>query len=172
MKAVIFRRHGGLEVLESAEVDDPMVGAGQILVRVKACSINHLDIWIRQGIPAYRMKLPHISGSDVAGIVERVGDGVTRVRVGDRVVLAPGFSCGTCEPCRAGHDTLCASYGIRGAATDGGYAEWTSANAADALLLPTELSFEDAAAFPLVFLTAWHMLVTRAALQAGETVLI
>lgn len=172
MKAVIFRRHGGPDVLEYADVPDPSAGPGQILVRVKACALNHLDLWIRQWIPAYRIDLPHISGCDVAGVVERVGQGVTHVAVGDPVVLAPGLSCGECEWCRAGEDTLCASSGIRGAKTDGGYAELIAASASDALLLPPGLSFEEAAAFPLVFLAAWHMLVTRAKLQMGETVLV
>jgi NADPH:quinone reductase-like Zn-dependent oxidoreductase len=172
MKAIIFRQHGGPEVLEYADVPEPVCGAGEILVRVKACSINHLDIWIRQGVPSYRIRLPHISGCDVAGLVERVGSGVTTVKAGDPVVLAPGLACGRCDACRAGEDSLCESYGIRGAATDGGYAQFTSAAAADALPLPKGLTFEEAAAFPLVFLTAWHMLVTRAKLAAGETVLI
>jgi len=172
MKAVIFRQHGGPEALEYIEVPDPAVSPGEILVRVRACSINHLDIWIRQGIPAYRIQLPHISGCDVSGVVERVGSGVTHVAVGDSVVLAPGISCGQCDWCRAGDDNLCASYGIRGAATDGGYAELTKAATRDALLLPPGVSFEEAAAFPLVFLAAWHMLVTRAKLQTGETVLV
>src|SRR3990167_2856025 len=123
MKAVIFRRHGGPDVLEYTDVPDPSPGAGQLLVRVKACALNHLDCWIRQGIAAYRIQLPHISGCDVAGVVERVGDGVARFTPGDRVVLAPGLSCGRCEYCRRGEDNLCVSYGIRGAAVDGGYAE-------------------------------------------------
>jgi NADPH:quinone reductase-like Zn-dependent oxidoreductase len=172
MKAVVFRRHGGPEALEYADVPEPSPGSDEILVRVKACSVNHLDLWIRQGIPAYRIQLPHISGCDVAGVVERVGAGVTHLAVGDSVVLAPGLSCGQCDWCRAGEDNLCASYGIRGAKTDGGYAELTVALARDALPLPPDLSFEEAAAFPLVFLTAWHMLVTRAKLQMGETVLV
>lgn len=172
MKAVIFARHGGPEVLEYTDVPDPVIGTGQLLVRVKACSINHLDIWIRQGIPAYAIKLPHISGCDVAGVVERVGAGVRQIKPGDPVILTPGLSCGRCEWCRAGHDNLCASYGIRGAATDGGYAELITANASDAIPLPDGLPVEEAAAFPLVFLTAWHMLVTRAQLRVGETVLV
>jgi len=172
MKAVIFRRHGPPDVLEPAEVPDPQVGPGELLVRVKACALNHLDLWVRQGSPAYRIRLPHISGSDVAGIVERLGSGVTQPRVGDRVVLAPGLSCRRCERCLAGEDNLCASYGIRGAATDGGYAELTVAKAADAIPLPEGVPFEQAAAFPLVFLTAWHMLVGRAHVASGETVLV
>ncbi|MBI4343321.1 MAG: zinc-binding dehydrogenase [Candidatus Omnitrophica bacterium] len=172
MKAVVFRRHGGPEVLEYAEVPDPTPGAGEILVRVKACALNHLDLWIRQGIPAYRIQLPHISGCDMAGTVERLGSGVTGLKPGDPVILAPGLSCGTCAFCRRGDDNCCVSYGIRGAATDGGYAELTVAKAGDALPMPAGLAVEQAAAFPLVFLTAWHMLVGRAKLQAGETVLI
>ncbi|MBI1991809.1 MAG: zinc-binding dehydrogenase [Candidatus Omnitrophica bacterium] len=173
MKAVIFRRHGGPDVLEYADVPDPPLEDGQgVLVRVKACSINHLDIWIRQGIPAYRISLPHISGCDVAGVIERVGSGVSGVKAGDPVVLAPGTSCGRCPWCRAGDESLCASYGIRGAAGDGGYAELTAAGVDEVIPLPPGLSFEEAAAFPLVFLTAWHMLVSRAKLQAGETALV
>lgn len=172
MKAVLFRRHGGPEVLEYTGVPEPIPHAGEILVRVKACSLNHLDLWIRQGIPAYHISLPHISGADVAGVVERLGPGVTSVKVGDRVVLTPGLSCGACASCRAGDETFCASFGIRGAATDGGYAELICAAASDALAIPPAVSFEQAAAFPLVFMTAWHMLVTRARLQRGESVLI
>ena len=172
MKAVIFSRHGGPDVLEYAEVPDPSPGPGEITVRVKACALNHLDCWVRQGIPAYRISLPHTSGCDVAGVVERVGEGVVGRRAGDRVVLAPGLSCGRCEWCRRGDDNLCVSYGIRGAAAAGGYAELVLAKASDALPLPADLPFDEAAAFPLVFLTAWHMLVGRARLQAGDTVLV
>lgn len=172
MKAVIFRQHGGPDVLEYTDVPEPAVGDGQVLVRVKACALNHLDLWIRQGVPAYRIALPHISGCDVAGLVEQIGRGVTSLRTGARVVLMPGLSCGACDACRAGADNRCASFGIRGAATDGGYAEFVVAQARDAYPLPEAVGFEEAAAFPLVFLTAWHMLVTRAGLRAGETVLV
>src|SRR3989338_609696 len=102
IKAVICRRHGGPDVLEYTDVPDPSAGPGQILVRVKACALNHLDLWIRQGIPAYSIQMPHISCCDVAGVVERVGQGVTHIAVGDSVVLAPGLSCGECDWCRAG----------------------------------------------------------------------
>ena len=172
MNAAIFRRHGGPDVLEYTDVPEPRIGSGEVLIRVKACSVNHLDLWIRQGLPAYRISLPHISGCDVAGIIERLGPGVITCSIGDRVVLAPGLSCGECAWCQAGHDNLCATYGIRGAATDGGYAEFALARARDVLPMPARLSFEEAAAYPLVFLTAWHMLVTRAKLQAGERVLV
>lgn len=173
MKAVVFRQHGGPDVLEYADVPDPVLEDSEgVLVRVKACALNHLDIWIRQGIPAYQIALPHISGCDVAGVVERLGTGVTGIRVGDSVVLSPALSCGQCPWCRSGNETFCVSYGIRGAAGDGGYAELTIARASDIIPLPQGLSFEEAAAFPLVFLTAWHMLVARAGLKAGETVLV
>ncbi len=172
MKAVVFRRHGGPDVLEYTDVPDPSPDAGQVLVRVKACALNHLDLWIRQGIPAYKIPLPHISGCDVAGTIERVGSGVMGLAAGDRVVLAPGLQCGRCAWCQTGQDSLCVSYGIRGAAIDGGYAEWVVANAGDVLPMPAALSFEEAAAFPLVFLTAWHMLASRAKVKTGEAVLV
>jgi len=172
MQAVVFRTHGGPEVLEYAEVPTPVPSADELLVRVKACSLNHLDIWIRQGNPAYKIQLPHISGCDVAGIVEGMGSAVTGWKAGDAVVLSPGLSCGQCPPCRSGVDNRCVSFGIRGAATNGGYAEYVTAKVGDVLRMPSGLSFEQAAAYPLVFLTAWHMLVTRAKLQSGESVLV
>ena len=172
MKAVVFRRHGGPEVLEYVDAPDPVVGPHEVLVRVKACALNHLDLWIRQGIPAYRLRLPHISGADIAGTIERLGAEVTGRRVGERVVLVPGMSCQRCEFCLKNEDSLCPSYQIRGAATDGGYAELVSASASDAFPMPPGVSVEQAAAYPLVFLTAWHMLMTRARLMRGESVLV
>ena len=172
MRAVLFRRHGGPEVLEYTEVPDPSPDAGEVLVRVKACSVNHLDLWLRQGIPAYRLTLPHVPGCDVAGVIEALGPGVSGLKAGDRVALAPGLSCFQCDCCRRGDDNLCVSYGIRGAAIPGGYAEFAVAKAHEVMTLPSTLSFEAAAAFPLVFLTAWHMLITRARLAAGETILV
>ncbi len=172
MDAVIFRTHGGPETLEYAHVPTPQLDRGEALIRVKACSINHLDLWIRQGLPAYHISLPHISGCDVAGVVEQVGPGVEGVHPGSSVFIAPGLSCFRCQWCQAGLDNLCQSYGIFGAKTDGGYAQFAKARADDLIPIPAGISFEEAAAFPLVFLTAWHMLMTRAALRPGETVLI
>lgn len=172
MKAVIFERHGPPDVLRYTEVPTPVPGPGEVLIRVHACSVNHLDLWIRQGLPAYQMALPHISGCDVAGVVEQTGPGVTGVPVGSPVIIAPGVSCFHCAACYAGDDNLCQSYGIFGAKTDGGYAQFAKARARDVLPLPMGLSMEAAAAFPLVFLTAWHMLMTRARLRVGDTVLI
>jgi len=172
MKAVILRQFGGPEVLEYTDLPDPEPGPGQVLVRVKACALNHLDRWIRQGLPAYGTTLPHIPGSDVSGIVERPGPGVTHLKAGERVVLAPGMSCGHCVFCRDGRDNLCDTYSIRGTSSPGGYAELTVARAIDVLPISGSLTFEEAAAYPLAFLTAWHMLAGRAKLQEGETVLV
>lgn len=172
MKAVVFRTHGGPDVLELAELSEPQPGPGEVIVRVKACSINHLDLWVRQGVPAYQITLPHVSGCDVAGLVHAMGPDVTGIELGSSVVIAPGLSCFACERCRAGQDNLCERYGILGAKTAGGYAEFVKVPARNVLPLPTGMSFEAAAAFPLVFLTAWHMLMTRAQLRAGERVLV
>jgi len=172
LKAVVFRAHGGPEVLHYTDVPTPTPGPGDVLIRVECCSINHLDIWLRQGIPAYQLTLPHICGCDVAGRVEQVGPNVTSVTVGTPVFVAPGLSCFQCAWCRRGDDNLCETYGIFGAKTDGGYAEFAKARAGDLVPIPAGVSVETAAAFPLVFLTAWHMLMTRAGLRSGETVLV
>ena len=172
MKAVVFHQHGGPDRLVYQDLPDPTPGPGEVLVRVRACSINHLDLWVRQGIPAYPVTLPHISGTDVAGIVAQAGPGVENLTPGRRVLIAPGLSCFRCDPCRAGHDNLCDTYRIFGAQVDGGYAEYTKAPAGNLIPIPDRLTFEQAAAFPLVFLTAWHMLITRAKLQPKETVLV
>ncbi len=172
MKAVIFEKHGGPEVLHVANVPDPTPRGDEVVVRVRACSINHLDLWVRSGIPGIEIPMPHIPGSDVSGEVASVGELVTHLRVGDKVILAPGISCGHCAACLAGDDNLCREYTLLGYKVDGGCAELVKAPARNALPLPEGLSFEEAAAVPLVFLTAWHMLVTRAKLQPGEDVLV
>jgi 2-desacetyl-2-hydroxyethyl bacteriochlorophyllide A dehydrogenase len=172
MKAVVFHEHGGLEKLRYEERPDPQIKPDEVLVRVKACALNHLDIWIRQGIPAYTIALPHISGSDVAGQVERVGSQVQDVTVGQHVFVSPGLNCGTCEECRAGRDNLCPSFSVLGVKTDGGYAEFVAVPGRNVIPIPGSLSFEQAAAFPLVSVTAWHMVVTLAGLRSGETALI
>ena len=172
MKAVIFRAHGGVDRLEYTDVPEPVIGEDDVLVEVKACSINRLDVWVRQGIPAYQIPLPHITGSDIAGVIAKIGRGVTQLEVGQRVIAAPGISCFACEWCAAGDDNLCETYHIRGAQVDGGYAQFARVRARDILPMPERLTFEQAAAFPLVFVTAWHMLITRCRLQAGQTVLV
>lgn len=172
MKAVAIVEHGGIDGLRYMDLPDPQPGAGEVVIKVRACALNHLDIWLRLGIPAYRLQLPHVPGSDVAGEVVAVGDGVTNVQVGDKVIVNPNLTCGECEWCRMGEDSMCQSFGIFGAKCWGGYAEYAKVPARNLIPMPSNLSFEQAAAFPLTFLTAWHMLITRAGLRAGERVLV
>jgi len=172
MKAVIFHEHGDVNVLKYEEVPEPKISKDEVLIRVKACALNYLDIWVRRGLPGIKLSLPHISGCDIAGVVEQVGADVEDVKVGDRVVVNPGLSCGRCEYCRQGEDSLCVEYKIIGEHVDGGYAELAKAPGRNAFLIPEHISFEEAAAVPLVFLTAWRMLVTKAKVKPGEDVLI
>ncbi len=172
MKAVLFTEHGGTEVLRYSDAPEPAIGARDVLLRVRACALNHLDLWVRRGMPGVKIPLPHIGGCDIAGEVAKAGDTVTNVKVGDRVMLAPGISCGQCDRCLAGKDNECRQYSLLGYMYDGGYAQYVKAPSVNALPMPANLSFEEAAAIPLVFLTAWHMLVTRAQLKPAETVLI
>ncbi len=172
MKAIVFSEHGGPEVLHYTDVPEPQIGPREVLVRVRACALNHLDLWVRKGIPGVEIPMPHIPGSDISGEVAKVGDSVTQVRVGERVLLSPGISCGVCEQCLAGRDNLCRQYTLFGYMVDGGCAQFVKSPGVNALPIPEDMTFEEAAAFPLVFLTAWHMLVTRANLKPGEEVLI
>src|ERR1700747_3346683 len=172
MKAVIFSEHGGPEVLRYADVREPEVGADEVLVRVRACALNHLDLWVRRGMPGITIPKPHILGSDIAGEVAGVGEKVSGVRPGERVLLSPGISCGRCVYCLRGDDNFCRQYTLFGYKVDGGYAEYVASPAVNVIPMPTNLSFEKAAAIPLVFLTAWHMLITRAQLRPDETVLV
>jgi NADPH:quinone reductase-like Zn-dependent oxidoreductase len=172
MKATIFRQHGGAEVLEYADVDEPRARANEVLVEVRACALNHLDVWARKGLPGIEIPLPHILGNDIAGVVREAGEVVDWVRPGDEVLLQPGVSCGHCAQCLRGMDNLCPAYDMLGYRRDGGYAELVVAPAVNVIPKPPGLSWEEAAALPLVTVTAWHMLVTRAAVQPGEDVLI
>ena len=172
MKAIVFNQHGGPEVLRHTEVPEPALGPTDVMVRVRACALNHLDLWVRKGLPGVQIPMPHIPGSDIAGEVAKVGAQVSRIKVGQKVVLAPGLSCNNCEMCIAGHDNLCRRYTIFGYMVDGGCAEFVRSPEVNVLPMPEGLTFEQAAAVPLVFLTAWHMLTNRARLQAGETVLV
>ncbi|MGD0127213.1 MAG: zinc-binding dehydrogenase [Terriglobia bacterium] len=172
MQAVRFHEHGGLEVLKYEAAPDPKIAADEVLVRVKACALNHLDLWLRQGVSDWKLPLPHIPGSDVSGEVAEVGSQVKRVKAGERVLLCPGISCGQCEACFKGLDSACRNYTVLGVFVDGGYAELVKAPEVNAIPIPGDLSFDEAAAVPLVFLTAWHMLFTRAQLRPGEDVLV
>ena len=172
MKAVLFHTHGGPEVLEYTDFSLPEPGPGQVLVQLKAAALNRLDLWVRQGWPNIRLAYPHIPGADGAGVISAIGAGVTRFEVGDRVVINGNLSDGTCEFCQAGQDNRCVKWGLLGETTRGTYAEYVVIPERNVLKLPDHYPFDQAAAAALVFLTAWHSLVTRGQLQAGERVLI
>jgi NADPH:quinone reductase-like Zn-dependent oxidoreductase len=172
MKAMILAQHGGPEVLHRAEMPVPAIGERDVLVRVRAVALNHLDLWVRSGLPGRSVDFPHIPGSDISGEVAKIGTTVTNVKVGDRVLLSPGVSCGQCEQCVAGRDNFCADYVLFGRQIHGGYAEFVRSPSVNVIPIPGNLSFEEAAAVPLVFLTAWHMLLGRAQLRPAEDVLV
>jgi len=172
IKAMRIHRHGGPEVLQVDEIDPPHAGAGEVTVEVKACALNRLDIWTRTGMPTVSIEMPRILGSDVSGIVVETGEGVTDVPLGEEVLLQPGLSCGRCLRCLQGRDNECRQYKVLGSRVDGGYTERLSVPVENLLPKPKRLSFEEAASVPLVFLTAWHMLVERARLRPGEDVLV
>ena len=172
MKAVVFDRFGGPEVLEPREITDPRPRADEVLVEVKACAINHLDLWVRQGLRGLDLEMPHILGNDVVGVAREVGEVVRHITVGDRVLVCPTLSCGVCPQCHAGDDNLCRWYDVLGRRRNGGYAERVAVPGVNCLAYPENLDWPEAAAVPLVFLTAWHMLVGRASLKPGETCLV
>lgn len=172
MKAIRFHQHGGPDVLNYEDAPEPAIRGNEVLVRVEACALNHLDLWVRQGLPGVPIPLPHIPGSDVAGEVAQIGADVTTVKVGQKVVLAPGVTCGKCAACLSGNDNRCRQFTNLGYMIDGGCADFVKCPEVNCLAYPENLSFEEASAIPLVFQTAWHMLVTRAELQPGEEVLV
>ena len=151
---------------------DPKISPTQVLVKVEACALNHLDLWVRQGLPGVPIPLPHILGSEIVGKVEKIGAEVTRVKEGQRVLVAPGISCGSCPACLANRDNLCREFKVVGLQIQGGYAQYAAVPSKNLIPVSNKLKPEEWASVPLVFLTAWHMLVTRAGLSAGESVLI
>ena len=172
MKAIFFRQHGDADVLEYGELPEPKLLSNSVLVRVKAVALNHLDIFVRKGWLGLSLEFPHVPGSDVAGVVERVGSEVSDLKVGEAVLVNPGLSCGHCERCLLGEDNLCRSYKSLGEHVRGGYAELVAVPRQNILPKPSNLSFEQAACVPLTFLTAWTMLVRKAQVKPGETVLV
>ncbi|HLL48960.1 MAG TPA: zinc-binding dehydrogenase [Longimicrobiaceae bacterium] len=171
MRAAIFHENGGPEVVRIEELPRPAPGPGEVLVRVRAAALNHLDLWVRRGIPI-ETTMPHVGGSDVAGTVEELGVGVRRVAVGERVVVNPSLSCGHCEWCAAGEVPLCPEYRILGEHTDGGFTEYVAVPAANVYRLPDHVSFEAAAALPISYMTAWRAVVGRGRVKPGEDVLV
>jgi NADPH:quinone reductase-like Zn-dependent oxidoreductase len=172
MKAGRIHQHGGTEVLRYEDVPEPQIRPDQVLVRVRACALNHLDLFVRAGIPGMTFRMPHVLGSDIAGEIVEVGGLCERARPGWRVLVSPGLSCRQCEACLCGNDNLCRKYAVFGYGIDGGYTELIAVPEYSVIPIPDGLSFEEAAAVPLVFLTAWHMLMARARLQPGEDVLV
>ena len=175
VEAMVLRTHGGPEVLRRETIDLPEPGPREVRVRVRAVALNHLDIWTRRGLPHIKHEYPHRLGADIAGTIDALGPGARlsgTLKVGDKVLVSPGISCGVCAQCLSGHDNLCKSYKILGESTQGGYARFHNVPDANLLPFPEPLSFTDAAAIPLVFLTAWQMLVHKAKVRPGETVLV
>jgi NADPH:quinone reductase-like Zn-dependent oxidoreductase len=172
MKAVQFRDHGDRSVIDYGEVPDPTPDRDEVLVDVKAGALNHLDVWTRRGLPGLDLDMPHVPGSDAAGVVVEVGEDVTRFEPGDRVALSAGVSCGKCEFCRDGEYTMCVNYHVIGEHVSGVHGERAAVPEANLVEVPHGVEWETAAAAPLVFQTAWRMLLNRGDLTAGESVLV
>lgn len=171
MLAAIFSETGGPEVIGIREVPRPVPEFGEVLVRVQAAALNHLDLWVRRGLPI-ETTMPHIGGSDVAGVVEEVGPGVTGMDMGMRVVLNPSLWCGHCRFCIRGEESMCLEYRIIGEHTNGGFAEYVAVPAANVYPIPEWMSFADAATLPISYQTAWRAIVSRARVRLGEDVLV
>jgi NADPH:quinone reductase-like Zn-dependent oxidoreductase len=172
MRAVVIREHGGPEVLRGEDLPDPVPLGNEALVRVRACALNHLDLWTRMGQAGRSVAFPHILGNDIAGEIVALATPVEGLQPGLRVMLSPGTSCGRCAACLSGEDNACRAYRILGYQIHGGYAELARCPVANVIPIPEHVGFEEAAAFPLVFLTAWRMLVKKARVQQGEDVLV
>jgi NADPH:quinone reductase-like Zn-dependent oxidoreductase len=170
MKAIRIHEFGGPEVLRYEDVPDPKPRNDQVLVRVRACAMNHLDLWVRKGLPG--VNLPHTPGSDAAGEIVEVGEYVTGLKPGQRVLIAPMHFCNHCAKCVAGLQNQCPEFTVLGNAVDGGDCELMAVPAVNVIPIPDNLDFNQAASVPLVFLTAWHMLVGRAGIRPGQTVLV
>ncbi len=172
MKAAVIYSHGELDRIKIEDVAPPQPAPGEVLLRVRSAGLNHLDIWVRKGRKGVSLPMPHILGSDAAGIIEALGPDVAGVKVGDEVILNPGLSCGRCEYCRRDQQSLCASFGIVGLSRPGTFAEFVAVPAKNLCPKPAHLTFDEAGAFVLSFVTAWRMLMTRAQLKPGQTLLI
>lgn len=172
MKALVFFEHGGPEKLVYTDVAEPVVGPHEALVEVRAVALNHLDLWVRNGIAGHKLELPHIGGADIAGVVSEVGEDVDPAWVGRRVAVNPSLACGRCEYCLAGQQCFCLRFGVLGEHVPGGFAEYVVVPATNLYAIPDAYAFADAAAVPLAFQTAWRALMTQAQVRAGESVLI
>lgn len=172
MRAALIREHGDLEKVEIAALPVPEPGPGEVRLRVRAAALNYLDIWVRNGWPGIKLSYPHILGADAAGTIDALGEGVQDWEIGARVAVDPTISCGECEFCRAGWENRCVRFRLMGEHVSGTFAEYITVPARNLIALPEHVSFAEAAAASLVFVTAWHSLITRANLRPGELVLI
>ncbi|MEN6336171.1 MAG: zinc-binding dehydrogenase [Phycisphaerales bacterium] len=172
MKAAAIQGFGDLDVLQVLDVKEPVAARGEVVLKVLCAGLNHLDIWVRKGRPGSQLAMPHVLGSDAVGMVAAVGEGVQSPRVGEQVVLYPGLNCGHCEFCRSGQQSLCADFGIMGMARSGTFVEKVAVPAENCYPKPPHLSDEEAGVLSLAHVTAWRMLMTRAQVRPGETVLI
>jgi len=172
MRAAVIQEHGGLDQLRIEKVPEPKLVEDEVILKVYSAGLNHLDIWVRKGRPSLKIAMPHILGSDAAGVVTAVGANVKNINIGDEVILNPGLSCGSCEYCNRGEQSECISFGIVGMTRQGTFAEKVAVPFYNVLPKPSHLNFDEAAALALIYQTAWRMLMTRAGLKAGETVLI
>lgn len=172
MKAILFHKHGGPEVLEYADIPTPEPGPGEALIKLEAAALNRLDLWVREGWPGIKLEYPHIPGADGAGVIAALGDGVDSFQVGDRVVINSNLGCGNCNYCRGGKDNLCDRWHLLGETVRGTYAQFVVVPVHQLYIMPEGFDASTAAAAALVYHTAWHSLVTRGELQMGEKVLI
>jgi NADPH:quinone reductase-like Zn-dependent oxidoreductase len=171
MRAMAFARHGEADVLELLDLPMPEIADDEVLVQVKACGLNHLDVWVRKGIGT-KIPMPHIGGCETTGVISRLGSRVKGLQIGQRVLISPGQSCGRCSWCNESLDSMCPEFIIAGHQSQGGFAEYAKARACDALPISDAWSFAEWAAVPLTFVTAWNMLYHRAGMRPGDTVLI
>jgi NADPH:quinone reductase-like Zn-dependent oxidoreductase len=172
MKAIAITAHGGMEKVQYMDVERPTLGPREVLIETRAMALNHLDLWVRHGLPGSQLAMPHVLGADGAGVVAEVGAEVSRVQVGARVLINPGLNCGVCEFCQAGEQSLCATFGIMGETCPGTFAEYMKVPQDNVHPIPEGFSWEEAAGFPLVFVTAWRMLISKAQIKPGEDILI
>jgi NADPH2:quinone reductase len=172
VKAIFYQEHGGIDVLQYGDRPDPEMQPGCVRIDVHASALNHIDLFMRRGLPGIKIDLPHIPGCDAAGVISELGPGVTGLAIGQRVLLDPSMTCGQCEFCQRGDASLCLKFSLMGEHRSGTTCEQIVVPAENAIPFPETMTFEQAASVPLVFVTAWRMMVTRGRLRAGETVLI
>lgn len=171
MRGIVYET-GGVSALTISQLPDPTPGPGEVVIRVAACAMNHLDVWATGGSSRIGGRGPRIMGADVAGVVHDVGAGVTAWKPGDRVLVYPGYGCGNCKQCQRGNHAECPQYRLVGVGVDGGYSELMKTEARNLMPLPANVGFQEGASFPLVFITAWHMLIAKARVEPGEWVLV